>query len=275
METLNKQNTITVLIAVYNETDKFLRKSIESILHQSFSDFEFIIINDGTADKRCLEIINEYAKKDKRIRLIDNEENIGLVKSLNKGLKEAKGEYIARIDSDDIADLHRLKKQLRFMENNPDCVLCGSWSYIIDENDDIIGKKKFFTNYEEIKKKLIYFNFFTHSSLFFRKDVALEYGGYNEKIKKAQDYDFILKISAKNKIANIPEFLCFNRIHSKSITSNGKKKQEWYAIISRFRAVFLYGYPRIYFLKIIPAVFYFLFIPYFFEKIIFKFLWKK
>ncbi len=262
-------------MSVYNDNDDFLKRSIESILHQTHKDFEFLIVNDGTTDEKCLKIIDECAKKDGRIRLIHNEKNLGLAKSLNKGIGEARGKYIARIDSDDIADIYRLEKQFNFMEENAEYALCGSWSYITDEDNNIIGKKKFFADYEKIRKNILYFNFFTHSSLFFRKNILLENGGYNEKIKKAQDYDLLLKISAKNPVANIPEFLCFHRIHPESISSKGKKKQELYGIISRLRAVFIYGYPKIYFFKIIPSVFYFLFVPCFIEKRIFKFFWKK
>lgn len=261
-------------MSVYNEKEFYLKESVESILNQSFSDFEFIIIDDGSDLPHTREILTQYERRDERIRLFHNNSTLGLTKSLNKALSLAKGKYIARIDSDDISEIFRLEKQLRFMKSNPDCALCGSWSYIIDENGAIIGRKKFFNRYEKIKKKLLYFNFFTHSSLFFKKDIAMENGGYNEKIEKAQDYDLILKISAKNKIENIPEFLCFNRIHSKSITSKSKKKQEWYAIVARFRAIFFYGYPKIYFIKIIPSIFYFLFVPYFLEKQILKLLQK-
>lgn len=265
---------ISVLMSACNEKESYLKRAIESILHQTFSNFEFIIVNDGSAEKKCGKILEEYAKKDSRIVLIKNEKNLGLTKSLNKGISVAKGEYIARIDSDDIADIYRLEKQLKFMENNQTCVLCGSWSYIINKNANIIGEKKFFTDYKKIKKNLLYFNFFTHSSLFFRKNIIEKLGGYNEKIKKAQDYDLILKISAKYQVENIPEFLCFNRSHCGSITSETKKKQEWYAIKARWNAIWKYGYPKMYFYKIIPSVFYFLFVPHFIEKQLFKLLWK-
>lgn len=270
----NNTIPITVLMAVYNERFEYLKKSIESILDQNFSNFEFLIINDGSTKKECLKILNEYVQKDNRIKIINNERNLGLTKSLNEGLRMAKGKYIARIDSDDIAEKNRLKKQLEFMEENPNYAFCGSWSYIIDKNSNTIGKKRFSTSYKEIKKKILFFNFFTHSSLFFRKDIILENGGYNEKIKKAQDYDLILKISAKYPVANIPEFLCYNREHTNSISSKGKKKQEWYGLISRTRAIFKYGYPIWELWKIIPAVFYFILIPYFLEKKLFNFLYK-
>jgi len=262
-------------MSVYNEQAHFLKKSIDSILNQTFSNFEFLIINDGSAKQECIDLLEEYANKDSRIRLLRNENNLGLTESLNNGLRKTRGKYIARIDSDDIADSRRLEKQLQFMENNPEYALCGSWAKIINERSELIGEKNFYTTYEEIKKKILYFNFFTHSSLFFRKAIVLENGGYSDKIKKAQDYDLILKLSAKYPIANIPEFLCLHRTHPESISSKGKKKQEWYALVARLRALLFYGHPKIYLFKIIPAVFYFLLVPYFVEKIIFKLVWKK
>lgn len=266
---------ITVLMSVFNEKTDFLKKSIESILAQTYKNFEFLIINDGSASWETIKVLNEYARQDSRIKLLVNEKNMGLSKSLNRGMGDAQGEYIARIDSDDMAHSTRLEKQLQFMENNIGYALCGSWSYIINEENEIIGQKKFSSDYVKIKRGILYFNFFTHSSLFFKKNLILENDGYDEKIKKAQDYDLILKISGKYPIANIPEFLCFHRVHEKSISAKGKKKQEWYGLIARWRAIFKYGYPATNCLKIIPAIIYFLFVPYFAEKFIFKFLWQK
>ncbi|MFH0969756.1 MAG: glycosyltransferase [Patescibacteria group bacterium] len=265
---------ISVLMSVYNEKEEYLRRAIRSILFQTFPGFEFIIVDDGSTEKKCCEILEEYAKIDPRVTLIKNEKNLGLTKSLNKGIRTARGELIARIDSDDIADVHRLENQLEFMEKNKNYALCGSWSYLIDGNGDIIEEKKLFTDYEKIKKNLLFFNFFTHSSIFFRKDIIEKLGGYNEKLKKAQDYDLILKISAHHAVANIPKFLCFNRIWPESITSKTKKKQEWYGLIARWHAIWSYGYPKRYFFKIIPSVLYFLFIPHFLEKKLFKLIWK-
>lgn len=262
-------------MSVYNEKESYLREAVESILNQSFSDFEFIIIDDGSDDKNCLHTLEEFAKKDARIKLIRNNTNLGLTQSLNKALAQAVGKYIARIDSDDIADSRRLEKQLQFMESNPTYALCGSWAYFIDQDGRVTGEKKSPTTYEKIKKRLIFFNFFTHSSLFFQKGIASNFNGYNENLKKAQDYDFILKISAKYPVAILPEFLCSNRQHSKSISASSKKKQEWCALIARWNAVWHYGYPKIDFLKITPAIFYFLFVPYFLEKQIFKMFYKK
>lgn len=268
------EKLITVIMSVYNEKESYLKESIESILSQSFSDFEFIIIDDGSGSY-IQKLLLKYEKKDKRIRLHKNKNNLGLTKSLNIALALAKGKYVARIDSDDIADSRRLEKQLDFMEKNPSYALCGSWSYLIDQNGNITGEKKSPTDYKRIKKSLVFYNFFTHSSLFFRRDIALSMGGYNENLKKAQDYDFILKISATYPVAIILEFLCFNRLHSESISSSSKKKQEWFAIRARWNAVWRYGYPKTDIFKVIPSIVYFLFIPYFLEKKIFKFLYKR
>jgi len=262
-------------MSAYNEKESYLKEAVKSILNQTFGNFEFIIINDGSDRPYLQEMFSQFEKQDERIKVYNNNINLGLTASLNKALALAKGKYIARIDSDDIADSHRLGKQLEFMENNPSHALCGSWSYFIDQNGKIIGEKKSPIDYEKIKKRLVLFNFFTHSSLFFQRDIAISMGGYSEYLKKAQDYDFILKISAKYPIAIIPEFLCSNRLHPESISSKSKKAQEWCAIKARWNAIFKYGYPKIYFLKIIPSVFYFLFIPCFIEKFIFKLLRQK
>ena len=112
---------VTVLMPVYN-CEKYLRESIESILNQTFKDFEFLIINDGSSDKSA-EIVESY--NDNRINFVQNEKNIGLAASLNRGLDIAKGEYIARMDADDISLPERLEKQVRFMETNPQIGICG------------------------------------------------------------------------------------------------------------------------------------------------------
>lgn len=269
------EKLISIIISVYNDKESYLKKSVESILRQSFSNFEFIIINDGSDRPYLKEMLSRFEKQDERIKIYNNTANLGLTNSLNKALAFAKGKYIARIDSDDIADLHRLKKQLQFMEKNPKYALCGSWSYFIDQYGKITGEKKTPTDYKKIKKWLVFFNFFTHSSFFFRRDIAIGMGGYNKNLKKAQDYDFVLKISAKYPVAIIPEFLCSFRVHPKSISSSSKKRQEWCAIQARWNAIWNYGYPKTDFFKIIPAVFWFLFVPCFLENKIFKVLYHK
>ena len=268
------EKPISVIMSVYNEKEDYLRQSIESVLGQSFPDFEFIIMNDGPEFPEVKKILDEYSNRDSRIKVYTNETNLGLTRSLNKALDLATGKYIARLDSDDLAHPDRLQKQFAFMEAHSDHALSGSFAVLIDENGKQTGLKKSPTDGWAIKKQLLFYNFFTHSSFFFRTDIAKELGSYNTQIKKAQDYDFLLKLSAKYPITILPEFLCLHRIHSQSISARSKKKQEQYALIARWNAIAHYGYPKTDFWKILPALFYFLFIPHFLEEKIWKILRK-
>lgn len=271
---------ITVLMPVYNEEEKYLRKSIESILHQTFRFFDFLIIDDGSDNENCVNILKEYAVKDSRIRIIRRGRpkntigNTGITGALNLGLKEARGKYLARIDSDDFSDKKRLEIQYKFLENNPDFVLCGTWCRIVDSDDNVIGEKKGYSDYKKIKKKILSTNYFTHSTLFFRKSVILDLGGYNKKMIKAQDYDLLLKIAPRYKIKNISQFLSYYRINSRSISFSNNKLQEKYALIARLNALRFYKYPKIYCLKIIRPLVFYLFVPFFIKKLLMKLLWK-
>ena len=197
---------ITVLMSAYN-AEKYLREAIESILNQTFKDFEFIIINDCSTDK-TKKIIEEYANKDARIKLINNATNLGLTKSLNIGLEEARGEYVARLDADDVSLSERLEKQLEFMNKNRDITLTGAWAEIIDEE----GKAKGFIKGE------------TDETALYFKDSIVAAGGYNEKYVYAQDYELYSRLLTNNRIANQSEVLIKLRTHNGSITRNEKIK---------------------------------------------------
>jgi glycosyltransferase involved in cell wall biosynthesis len=265
---------LAVLMPVYNEKEEYLRKSIESVLEQTFADFEFIIIDDGSTESKCVQVLDEYARKDPRIRLIHNQKNLGLTKTLNKGLSLAKGEFVARLDSDDFSQTERLKKQLEFMDANPDCVLCGTWVHLVDEKDKIVGEKKSPASYETIKKGIIGHNFFTHSTWFFRKDVIQKYGGYAEYAVKTEDYDLLLKLIPRHRVANLPEFLGSYRLNPNSISLRGNKGQEKYSLIVRFRALANYGYPKVYFVKTIPGILMYLLLPAFLKQYLIRWIWK-
>jgi glycosyltransferase involved in cell wall biosynthesis len=165
---------ISIIMAVYN-SENYLSKTIKSVLNQSFKYFEFIIINDGSNDN-SRKIINKFKKDDKRIILIDNKENIGLTKSLNKGIKIASGKYIARIDSDDISLPDRLKIQYTFLEKNPKYFLIGGNIIIIDGKDEIIKKERKIINERKLCKFLENKNTISHSTIMFRnKNIYYRY----------------------------------------------------------------------------------------------------
>ena len=266
--------SITVLMPVYNEKEKYLKNSIKSILNQSYSNFEFLIINDGSTDESCEKIIKEYAQKDERIRIVTNEINIGLTKTLLRGLKLANGAYIARLDSNDMAAKDRLEKQLYFMQNNPDYALCGCWTYIINEQNKIIGKQKGPVQYDEIKKRIITANPLTHSAWFFKKDVIQSMGGYAAEMTKAQDYDLLLRLVPRYPVANLQEFLCYYRVSNEGMTFSNNKVQEKYAIHARLKALREYDYPKSDYLKMIRPLFFYWFVPSPIKKFLMRMLWK-
>ncbi len=265
---------ISVILPVYNERKDYLIISIESILNQTLSNFELLILDDGSTLPDCINLIDAYAKKDPRIRVIRNDENIGLTKTLNKGLRMALGQFIARQDSDDISIKDRLEKQFNFMEKHPDYALCGSWSYIINEKGKNIGKKRGYSNYEDISKGILRINHFTHSTLFFRKKIADLIGGYSEDMARAQDYDFLLRLISKYPVAMIPEYFLYYRAVEKSITFSSHKLQEKYAMKARFKALREYGYPKKYYFKIIRPLLVYWLIPSKLKKQLIKLLWK-
>jgi len=205
---------ISVIMSVYNG-EGYLSESIESILNQSYSDFEFIIINDGSTDG-SYELIKNFAKRDKRINIF-NQNNIGLTKSLNKGLRLAEGTYIARQDVGDISLPDRLEAQKGYLDNNPNVILVGTSTDLIDENNQLIHTIHQPTNIRTIKKNLIKYNCFSHGSMMFRKEEILELGGYREEIKYAQDYDLVLRISERYDLCNIDDVLYRYRMDRKAI----------------------------------------------------------
>lgn len=199
---------VSIIMSVHNGMP-YLKEAVESILDQSFIDFEFIILDDFSADGSLRYLTS---LKDRRIIRITNEENLGLAVSLNKSLKVAKGNYIARMDADDISQKNRLKEQINFLEKNPRISICGTWAEIIDEKGKIIGEKKYPTNSNDIKKALSFYNPIIHPSLMARKEVISELKGYDADFDYAEDYDLLMRARKKFKMANLSKKLIKWRI---------------------------------------------------------------
>lgn len=208
---------VSVVMSVYN-AEKYLPEAIDSILNQSFKDFEFIIIEDCSTDN-SLTILKSYADKDSRIRIIQKQENKrmkGFIENLNIGLNEAKGKYIARMDSDDIALPHRFKKQVMFLEQNPDIFMVGSSVNFIDENNKIIGEKKALENDAEIKNRMFNHISMYHPVLMFRNDGTAV---YREKMFYCEDYDLYLRLmNLGKKFYNFLEPLLNYRVLDSSLS---------------------------------------------------------
>jgi glycosyltransferase involved in cell wall biosynthesis len=212
-------------MSVYNG-EQFLIESVESVLNQTFSDFEFLIFDDASTDN-SYKILYEFAKKDNRIILYKNEENIGLTKSLNKAIQIAKAQYIARADADDINLPLRFEKQIEFLESNPDIFLAGSWAKNIENTGEIGRLIKNEINEKKIKKILAFRNTILHPTIMFRNSDNFL---YREKFIFSQDYDFYLQLLSANKLmANIPLVLILYRVHSQSISVSKHAKQRLFA----------------------------------------------
>lgn len=219
---------ITVLMAVYNG-ELYLRESIDSILGQTFQDFEFLIINDGSTDS-TREIICSY--DDLRIRLIDNDYNLGLTRSLNKGLKLAEGELIARQDADDISEPERLAKQVAFLETHSDVALLGTSYKEINAQGKPIGNRKLPCDYTQIRWHLLFYCPFVHSAVMLRKSAVLEkIGFYNEALSYSMDYELWQRIARDLPVANLNEYLVKLRVNPHSMTKTyGERTLEGYRI---------------------------------------------
>jgi len=224
----------------YN-SEKYISVAIDSILNQSFKDFEFIIIDDGSTDTTW-EIIQEYAEKDVRIVPVRNEENLKTTKTLNKGVNLAKGKYLVRMDADDWSYPYRIQKQFEFMEQNPNVVVSGGSIEVCDENLNVKNKRKYPNSDVDIRKKIFRYNPFAHPSIIMRKDKVIEVGMYDEKLPLTQDYDLYFRLGNAGKFANLDKILIKLRTHSQSSSMSKEKEQERIAIQTRFKANKEYGY---------------------------------
>jgi glycosyltransferase involved in cell wall biosynthesis len=211
----NSSPKISVLLPVFN-AEKFLKESIESILNQTFKDFELIVINDGSIDN-SENIIQSYT--DSRIRYIRNETNLGLIKTLNIGIELSEGKYIARMDADDICSLNRFEKQYNFLEQNTDVVLCGSWVKRIDEFGNVKGKIRRIDTNELIRANMLFTTPFIHPTVMIRKEV-LAGNLYNTEAKHCEDLELWVRLSqiSEYQFYNLPNYLLFYRIHSSNVS---------------------------------------------------------
>ena len=219
-----KSPAISVLLPVYN-AEEYVANVIESILQQTFADFEFIIIDDYSSDKSW-EIVKKYSKKDKRIIALKNKYNLGGCKTLNKGLKLARGKYVARVDHDDWSYQDRLEKQFKFMELHSKVGIVGGIMEIINETGKVIGKRKYSLSDSEIRKRIFWYSPFSHPLVMIKKSILDKVGYYNPAYVPADDYELYFRIGKESKFANLPDVLLQYRIIKSSMTYNLTRKME-------------------------------------------------
>lgn len=204
---------ISVLMPVYNG-ERYIKETIKSILNQSYKYFEFIIVDDGSTDD-TLKIIQSFT--DQRIYVI-SANHAGIVQALNIGLERCRGEYVIRIDADDLCMSERFSTLLNYMEANKQVIVCGSWAKKINTNGEVIEKMNYVpVESKEIKKYTLLHNPFIHPSVIFRKDVIYKAGMY-KKFKHNEDYELWTRILQVGEGHNIPEELIYYRIHENQLT---------------------------------------------------------
>lgn len=234
---MNLHPSISVIMSVYNG-EKYLKQAVDSILKQTFAEFEFIIIEDASTD-RTLEILEHYASQDPRIIIIKKEKNKGhqgFIENLNIGLKNAKGKYIARMDADDISELDRFEKQIDFLQKNKNIFMVGSDIQFIDENGANLKSLPAYKNNEEIQKNMFKNISMFHPVIFFRNNKKIF---YREKMYYCEDYDLYFRLMTENyKFANIPESLLKYRILTDSISRKDNKLTRW-LFVEKARTFFL------------------------------------
>jgi glycosyltransferase involved in cell wall biosynthesis len=215
LENIRMNPVITVLLPVYN-AEKYIESAVQSILNQTFRDFELIVINDGSTDQ-SLAILQKLAGKDARINLISRQ-NTGYVVALNEGLAKANGEFIARMDADDICLPARFEKQVAYLRANPDCVLLGTNVAQMDQAGSLIGPMPDIAyGHDNINHALLRRGWpIVHPAVMMRTSAVKTLGGYLVELCPNEDHDLFLKLGEVGRLENLPDILVHYRKHESS-----------------------------------------------------------
>ena len=227
---------VSVVLPCYN-CERFLRAAVQSILDQSFQDFELILIDDGSTDGTP-EILREFAAKDPRVRTLKNEVNSGICAALNKGLDAACGEFLCRMDADDIAEPDRLEKQIAYMRAFPRTVVCGSHLLLIDEQGRETGRRRYDLDTARIKRNRFFRSPFAHPAVMIRRSILEEHRiRYSVRFPYAECYDLWMRLAPYGDFANLDAFLLRYRLTDAATKNVHCKATLWNTI--RLRAHYL------------------------------------
>ncbi|MCH8156395.1 MAG: glycosyltransferase [Nitrospinae bacterium] len=227
---------VSVITSVYNG-EAYLDECVQSILNQTFQEFEFIMLNNGSTD-RTPEILEQYT--DSRIRVI-HQENLGIPRSLNKGIELSRSDLIARLDADDFSSPHRLERQVHYMKQNPGTVLCGSRFQRLLGKDSFPQKIPFVENDRAIRKIISCFNPFAHSTVIFRKNAFLKIGGYNNRFKFSQDYELWVRMLQLGEARVLKDVLTVIRETKQSISNQNSTMLNLEGLRVRWNALCQFG----------------------------------
>lgn len=241
MKTLNfKDNLVSVIMPVRN-AESFLEEALNSITNQTYKNIEIIVVDDASSDKSA-EILKKYQEKDKRIKVIKNEEQLGVAGSLNEAIKNSSGVYLARMDADDLMQTARIAKQVEYLEKNPLTIALGTWVYEIDEKGNLLGKRTLPLKHKDIYQMMYYAMGLQHPTIMFNRKLLPKNFNWYQDIKYAEDLDLLFRLSKWGKLANLGEFLLFYRIHKGNLSLRRTKATFFAAQKIRKNAVKFYNY---------------------------------
>jgi glycosyltransferase involved in cell wall biosynthesis len=206
---------VTVLLPVFNG-ERYLRTAIGSILSQTFSDFELLVVDDGSADRSATVAASTG---DARVRVVANERNLGLARTLNRGLQEAQGTWIARQDADDLSHPQRLERQMSYLAQHPDVVLLGTQARMVDDRGRLVRAVERPCEPASIRWWQMFDNSFLHTSVVFHRQAVLDLGGYDASLGRSQDYELWSRLVRTHPTANLPDALVSYRAHPASVTA--------------------------------------------------------
>lgn len=235
---MNKIDT-TVLISVYNE-ENYIGPTIQCILNQTYENFELWIIDDGSTDNTWQKI---KSFRDKRISIFHFDKNVGITTRLNWVVPRITTKYLARMDSHNLADPSRLQKQRDFLLIHPEVMVLGSNFIAVDPSGKEMFRSKLPCTYREIKNKLLEKNIFRHGSLFFQTNIFEKVGNYNLWSEYAQDYDLMLRITAKFPVANLPDYLITAIYRPENMMQKHCFRSACEAFLAQVKGLTTYGYP--------------------------------
>ncbi len=229
----DKLPQVTVIMPV-RDGERWLRQAIDSVLAQTLSNFELIVIDDGSVDTTAT-ILDEVRRRDPRL-IVLSQQRQGLVAALNYGLERSRAPLIARLDADDIALPDRLSRQCDVMRSQPNVVLLGGWAQTIGEDDNPSGKPRR-PEHRRLRETLIEKNPFIHSTVMVRTEVARAVGGYRAAFEAAEDYDLWLRLSEIGEVAILPEDLILYRVHGGSVTQTRALRQMYSSRLAKLAAI--------------------------------------
>lgn len=231
---------VSVIMPVYNARE-YLAQAITSILEQSFRDFEFIVLDDASQDGSW-EIIQSFAGRDRRIVPLRNRENLKLSKTLNRGITQARGTYLVRMDADDISLPKRLAIQVAYMDAHSEVGISGGTMQVINARGKIIGRRRYHLEDAAIRGHIFRYSPFSHPAVIIRKSVLDQAGPYDPEFNPAEDYELYFRLGRLARFGNVPESLIHYRVVPRSMTTGSTRAMELKTLAIRKIAVKIHHY---------------------------------